>query len=102
MTHASTGSLAAIGKGQVGLSRVVELAHRHLGIDLVYIAELTPRSLTFRAVAGSAASFGVRLNDVVPVQGTYSQLLVAGTIPSVIPDTSADASVAELASTRQR
>ena len=92
--------LAADERGQVGLTRVVELAHRHLDLDLVYIAELTPTSLLFRAVAGDGTSFGIRLNDGISSQGTYSQLLVGGKIPNVIPDTSADSRVAELAATR--
>ena len=48
MMHEAIQSFSALEKGRVGLTRVVELAHRHLGLDLVYIAELTPASLVFR------------------------------------------------------
>jgi EAL domain-containing protein (putative c-di-GMP-specific phosphodiesterase class I) len=99
MMHEGIPNFSALEKGRVGLHRVVELAHRHLGLDLVYIAELTSGSLLFREVAGDTASFGVRLHDGIPAQGTYSQLLAAGRIPPVIPDTSADARVAALAAT---
>ncbi len=93
-------NLIAIDKGRVGLDRVVELAHRHLGLDLVYIAELTAGKLLFRAVAGDTASFDVRLDNEFPADATYSQLLVADKIPNVIPDASADSRVAELRTTR--
>ncbi len=83
--------------GQVGLTRVVELAQRHLGLDLVYIAELTSGSLVFRAVAGDRRSFGGKLPGDIPAHGTYSQLLVTGNIPNVIPDTKGDSRLAELA-----
>lgn len=99
MMHEVTWNFSAMEKGQVGLNRVVELAHRHLGLDLVYIAELTPANLLVREVAGDTTSFGVRLHDGIPSQGTYSQLLTAGRIPRVIPDTSADPRVAGLAAT---
>src|SRR5579863_5355683 len=86
-------------QGGAGIDRVVELAHRHLGLDVVYIAELTGGKRVCRAVAGDAASFGFTLGDGPPADGTYSQLLVAGAIPNVIPDTSADRRVAGLPGT---
>jgi EAL domain-containing protein (putative c-di-GMP-specific phosphodiesterase class I) len=86
-------------QGGAGIDRVVELAHRHLGLDVVYIAELTGGKRVCRAVAGDAASFGFTLGDGQPADGTYSQLLVAGAIPNVIPDTSADRRVAGLPGT---
>lgn len=87
-------------KGPDGLDRVVELAHRHLGLDVVYIAELTDGKRVCRAVAGDAASFGLVLGDGPPAVGSYSQLLVAGEIANVIPDTSADHHVAGLPATK--
>lgn len=86
-------------KGGVGLDRVVELAHRHLGLDVVYVAELTDGKRVCRAVAGDAASFGFTIDDGPPADGTYSQLLMAGAIPNFIPDTSVDRGVARLRGT---
>jgi EAL domain-containing protein (putative c-di-GMP-specific phosphodiesterase class I) len=94
-------SLMASEKGQVGLDRVVDLAHRHLGLDLVYITELTADELVFRAVAGDTDSFNVTLDDGRPSDGAYSRLLVEGKIPSVIPDTTSDARVADLLATKK-
>jgi len=101
VTQTAIHDLVAIERGRVGLDRIVELAHRHLGLDLVYVAELTPDTLLFRAVAGNTALFDVKLNDGVPVDGTYSQLLVEGKIPNLLADTSADSRVAKLAVTRE-
>ena len=98
--RAAIRNLVAIEEGRVGLDRIVELAHRHLGLDLVYVAELTADTLLFRAVAGNTALFNVKLHDGVPADKTYSQLLVAGKIPNVIPDTAADSRVAVLRATR--
>jgi EAL domain-containing protein (putative c-di-GMP-specific phosphodiesterase class I) len=86
-------------QGRVGLDRVVELAHRHLGLDVVYIAELTGGKRVCRAVAGDATSFGFTLDDGPPADGSYSQLLVTGAIANVIPDTSAHRLVAALPGT---
>jgi EAL domain-containing protein (putative c-di-GMP-specific phosphodiesterase class I) len=86
-------------QGRVGLDRVVELAHRHLGLDVVYIAELTDGKRVCRAVAGDAASFGFTLDDGPPADGSYSQLLVVGAIANVVPDTAADGLVAGLVGT---
>ena len=85
--------------GRGGLERVVELAHRHLGLDVVYVAELTGGKRVCRAVAGDAASFGFTLDGGPPAEGSYSQLLVAGEIGNVVPDTSADSRVAGLRAT---
>ena len=88
-------------KDRVGLDRVVELAHRHLGLDVVYVAELTGGKRVCRAVAGDGDSFGFILGDGPPADRSYSQLLVTGEIANVIPDTSTDHRVAGLGATAQ-
>jgi EAL domain-containing protein (putative c-di-GMP-specific phosphodiesterase class I) len=99
MTQEAIRRLMAIDKGQVGLDRIVDLAHRHLGLDLVYVAELNADELLLRAVAGDTDSFNVPL-DGGASDGTYSRLLVEGKIPAVIPDTAADERVANLPATK--
>ena len=84
-----------------GLERVVELAHRHLGLDVVYVAELARGKRICRAVAGDAASFGFILGEGPSLESSYSQLLVAGKIANVIPDTSKDLRVAGLRATTE-
>jgi len=86
--------------GRVGLDRVVELTNRHLGMDVVYVAELIEASQVYRAAAGDAASFNISVNDGPGPEATYCRRLVAGDIPNVICDARADERVADLAMTR--
>src|ERR1700726_2840099 len=87
--------------GRVGLDRVVALAHCHLGLDVVFLSELTAAGQVYRAVAGDAQSFEIVLNDDGPGDATYCRRLVAGEIPNVIHDAATDARVSELPATRQ-
>jgi hypothetical protein len=86
--------------GRVGLDRVVELTNRHLGMDVVYVAELIEATQVYRAAAGDAASFNISVNDGPGPEATYCRRLVAGEIPNVICDARADERVADLAMTR--
>jgi EAL domain-containing protein (putative c-di-GMP-specific phosphodiesterase class I) len=92
--------LLGLDKSRVGLDRAVALAHRHLGLDVAYVAELTGGRQVYRAVAGDAASFKINLDDGPPVEATYCHRMVVGEIPNVIRDT-AEASVAQLPITRE-
>jgi EAL domain-containing protein (putative c-di-GMP-specific phosphodiesterase class I) len=92
--------LLSLHSERVGLDRVVELTNRHLGLDVVYIAELTETRQIYRAAAGDAASFKIAVNDGPSSRATYCRRLVAGEIPNVIRDAAADRRVAELPMTR--
>jgi len=78
MTDAAIRRLVASERGQAGLDRIVDLAHRHLGLDLVYVAELIGDRLLFRAVAGDSDTFNVALDGGASSEGTYTRLLVEG------------------------
>lgn len=93
--------LLGLDRSRAGIHRAVELAHRHLELDVAYIAELAEGRQIYRAVAGDAASFKIALDDGPPVEATYCQRLVNGEIPNVIQDTSAEAAVAELPMTEE-
>jgi len=90
------------GRDRVTLERVVELAHRHLGLDLVFVTELVGGRRVLRAVAGDVASFGLELGEGPPAEHTYSQFLMTHQAPEVIPDTSLDDRVASLPATEER
>jgi len=92
--------LDKLGPREARLDRVVEFAHRHLSLDVAYLAELRDGMQLYRAVAGDAASFNIGLSDGLPAVATYDQRMVAGRIPNVICDTSADDRVADLLLTR--
>lgn len=83
------------GRRPVGRDRVLELAQRHLGLDVVYVTELVGSHHVYRAVAGDCASFHIAL-DEGRSDTTYCERLLSGTIPNVIPDTGADHRVGRL------
>jgi EAL domain-containing protein (putative c-di-GMP-specific phosphodiesterase class I) len=93
-------SLLDAGDGAGALERAVALVQRHLGLDAVFVAELTAQALEYRAVAGDAAAFGISVGAAMPRAETYCQRLVDGAIPRLIRDTSADARVAALPGTK--
>ncbi len=76
--------LLGLERGPVGLDRVVELAHRYLELDAVYVAEVRGDRLVVRAWAGDVVSFGVSVDDDVPLAGTIAQPLLSGDVPSVV------------------
>jgi EAL domain-containing protein (putative c-di-GMP-specific phosphodiesterase class I) len=80
----------------IGLERVLQLAHDHLGLDAVHIAELETKNLVFRAVAGDARSFGVDVGTTISAADSYSKRLVDGVIPGLIPDSAREPTVASL------
>ncbi len=82
--------------GRVGLDRVVELAHCHLGLDVVFLVELGFASQVYRAIAGDASSFEMAGDDGQLNDASYCRLLVAGEIPNLIHDAAADERLAEL------
>jgi EAL domain-containing protein (putative c-di-GMP-specific phosphodiesterase class I) len=86
--------------GRVGVERVVALAHCHLGLDVAFLVELTPDGQVYRAVAGDLSSFEL-LDDGRPGDSAYCRQLVAGEIPSIIPDAAVDERVADLPITRR-
>lgn len=86
---------------RLSLDRVVEVARRQLPLDVVYVAEFRDGRQVYRAVAGDAASFNIVLGQGPALEDTYCQRLLAGEIPCVIPDATADERVARLAITRE-
>jgi EAL domain-containing protein (putative c-di-GMP-specific phosphodiesterase class I) len=87
-------SLLVTGGDTPVLDRVVALAHRHLALDAVFIAELTGETAVFRAVAGDTGLFGVTLGAATRRTATYCRRLAAGLIPGLIRDTTSDRRVA--------
>jgi GAF domain-containing protein len=79
-----------------GTRRVLELARRHLEMDLAFLAEFTDGQQVYRGLAGDGASFGWRLHAGLPLSQTYCRLMTVGDLPNAIPDTSAQLAVADL------
>lgn len=92
--------LAKPKKKRSAFDRVVEMALRHLAVDVVYIAELRDASRQYRAAAGDPASFNIIVNGGWTIEPTYSLRLVTGEAPNLILDATKDENVADLPMTR--
>jgi EAL domain-containing protein (putative c-di-GMP-specific phosphodiesterase class I) len=82
------------------LERVVALTQRHMGVDAVFVSEITDDGQVCRAVAGDALSFGIALNRRLPERG-LAERLVAGEIANVVRDTGADARLLDVPGLRE-
>ena len=82
------------------IGRILDLAREQLGMDVAFLGELVNGREVFRAVAGDGAAFGLETGVELPVSATYCRRMVDGQVPEVIPDTSSEREVAELAVTR--
>jgi EAL domain-containing protein (putative c-di-GMP-specific phosphodiesterase class I) len=76
--------------GGAGTQRVLDLARRHLGMDLAFIAEFTDDKQVYRGFAGDATSFGWELHDGPPLATGYCRRMIAGELPNAVPDSSLD------------
>lgn len=72
--------------GCVGLERVVALAHRHLGMDVVCLVEMTDAGPVGRAAAGRPSPFRIVVGETMCEETPHCQMLLAGELPRVIPD----------------
>jgi diguanylate cyclase (GGDEF)-like protein/PAS domain S-box-containing protein len=81
------------------VDRIMELARRHLQMDVVHLSEFVDGQQIHRAVDGAAGSFGLTPGSARPQDESYCHRLVNGEIPSVIPDTALDERVRGLAVT---
>ena len=91
----------ARGNAPAIIQRMVELTHRHLGMDVAYVSEFVGDWQFFRGVAGDPWSFGVDPGPGLPLGVTYCSRMVDGTVPRLIPDTRAEPLVAGLPATEK-
>lgn len=82
-----------------GLERLVEMAHRHLGLDVAVASEFAGGVQVVRALAGDGASYGLTLGDGPSLADTYCARMVAGDIPNLIDDCRNDLRVSHLPAT---
>lgn len=91
-------TLAGLGPGHI--ERSMELARRHLGMDVAYLAEFAGGRQVYRALSGDATSFGMEIGSGPTLDTTYCARMVEDESLSVIPDSAADGRVRDLATTR--
>ena len=73
-----------------GLQQVLELAQRHLQMDLTFLAEFRDGQQVFRGFDGDAGSFGWALDEGLPLADAYCRLMVGGLLPGAVPDATAE------------
>ena len=59
---------------QIGLACAVELAHRHLALDVVFIAEVSEAGYVYREAVGDRLRFRIALNEYGPAEPYYRGL----------------------------
>lgn len=79
------------------VARLLEVALRQLGTQVVFLSSVAGGARTVEATAGEHPSIRPGWSD--PVDDTYCQRILDGQLPEVIPDTRADARTAGLSAT---
>jgi EAL domain-containing protein (putative c-di-GMP-specific phosphodiesterase class I) len=72
--------------GPGGVDQVLELARRHLDMDIALLSEFADGRSVARRSAGDAESFGCEIDEGPPLGQSYCRAMVAGEIPQAIPD----------------
>ncbi|MBV9097050.1 MAG: EAL domain-containing protein [Frankiaceae bacterium] len=78
------------------IARIIELARRHLQMDVVFVAEFSDGKRVTRAIGGDAESFALTVGDGPSLATTYCNLLAAGAVATVVTDARTDARVSAL------
>lgn len=61
-----------------------------LAMDVAYVTEIVGEDIVVRELDGDGASFTLARGSVIPREDTYSQRMLDGRIPNLIPDVRAD------------
>lgn len=83
----------------VAIAEALEIARQALGMEAGYVTEFTGGEQVYRELAGEAGSFDMRLNEGYRLDGSYCMRMALGEIPNLIPDSSAEEGVRDLAIT---
>ncbi|MFP5218497.1 MAG: EAL domain-containing protein [Actinomycetes bacterium] len=66
------------------LTRVVELAHQHVGLDVTFLSRFCGGQQIFRAVAGDPKPFGIVPGAGRPLAGTPCARMACGELPHLV------------------
>ena len=78
------------------LERTVNAAFHNLGLDAVYISDLTDDIERYRAAAGDAASFGIAVGAIQPRSTTLADRVARGQLPALICDVVTEPTMSDL------
>jgi hypothetical protein len=85
--------LAATATGEGTVEQLLELARRHLEMDVAFVSQFTDGRQVYRAVDGDRESCGIHPGDGPVLEETICRRMIDGDIPQVVPDTAADVRV---------
>lgn len=97
-----TGARSLVGLVDPKIERVLELARRHLQMDVSFLSEFSGGKQIYREVDGQADSFGIVLGEGPELPTTYCQKMIDGVLPNAVPDSRADHRVQGLTTTIER
>lgn len=78
----------ADGRSQALIQRVLRSVRQHLGVDVVFIGEMTDRERIFRFVDSKPGIDVISPGDSDPVDGSYCYHVLNGTLPNYMLDPS--------------
>lgn len=79
------------------IDTLLDAARDELGLDLAYLSEFTGELDVIRAVEGEPGSLPISEGTAVPHAETYCARMIAGVIPSLVPDTRREPGLQDLA-----
>lgn len=82
------------------VEQALAVAREQLRMDATYVTAIDSRQQTIEAIVGDVGGLGVRPGHVMPIEQTYCARMLSGGMPNVVPDTSREPAVRELAITR--
>ena len=81
------------------IERVMSAAREHLGLEVSFVTEFEGGQRVFRYAGGDLQRFHVRVEGAEPLEETYCQRVVTGTMGPLIADAQKDAVAASFAVT---
>jgi putative nucleotidyltransferase with HDIG domain len=89
------------GRSQDTVERTLSAAREVLGMEVAFVSEFVGGEQVYRRVAGDADSFGFEEDTGIPLEGTFCQRVIAGTLTNAVPDARSDERVKDLDVTRE-
>jgi len=78
------------------VTRALEVIRKHLGMDVAYVSEFVGERSVFRNVDASGLDGLIKVGDSHALDDVYCRHILAGRLPELIPDTSANAFARQL------
>lgn len=81
---------SAAGDGDSVIDRALRAVRAHLGLQVAYVSEFVGNDSVFRAVDAPGLEALIKPGDVRSLDDVYCRHILAGRLPELIPDTSAE------------